>query len=111
MVKEINKIIQGNCIDKLKEFEANSFNLVYFDPPFFTQKTHSLSNRENSKIYEFDDKFNSLEDYLVLIERTLVECKRLLKNTGSVFLHCDKIASHNIRAVLDKVFGRNNFQK
>jgi site-specific DNA-methyltransferase (adenine-specific) len=107
---EVNRIIQGDCIEKLQAFEANQIDLVYFDPPFFTQKKHSLSTRDNSKIYEFDDRFESLEDYLFLIERTLIESKRVLKSTGSVFLHCDKTASHNIRIVLDNIFGRENFQ-
>lgn len=107
---EINKIYHGNCINKLQEIEGNKIDLVYFDPPFFTQKKHSLRSRDNSKIYEFDDKFESLEEYLKLIEETLIQCKKVLKNTGSVFLHCDKTASHNIRTILDKVFGRENFQ-
>jgi len=47
---------------------------------------------------------------LLLIENTLLQCKRVLKDTGSVFLHCDKTASHNIRIILDKVFGKENFQ-
>lgn len=107
---ETNNIITGDCIEKLKSIDANKVDLVYFDPPFFTQKKHSLSNRDNSKTYEFDDKYDSLEVYLLLIERALIESKRVLKDTGSVFLHCDKTASHHIRTVLDKVFGSENFQ-
>jgi len=107
---ETNKIYHGNCVEKLQEIEGSKVDLVYFDPPFFTQKKHSLTSRDNSKVYEFDDKFNSLEEYLKLIEDTLIQCKKVLKNTGSVFLHCDKTASHNIRTILDKVFGRENFQ-
>lgn len=107
---ETNKIIHGNCIDRLQEIEANRVDLIYFDPPFFTQKKHSLTNRDNTKTYEFDDKYESLEEYLCLIEKALIQCKRVLKNTGSVFLHCDKTASHNIRIILDKVFGKENFQ-
>lgn len=107
---ENNKIIHGNCVEKLQEIEANKVDLIYFDPPFFTQRKHSLSNKDNSKTYEFDDKYNSLSDYLSLIENVLEQSKRVLKNTGSVFLHCDKTASHNIRIVLDKVFGSENFQ-
>ena len=107
---EINRIIHGNCIDKLKEIESHQVDLIYFDPPFFTQKKHILTNRDNSKTFEFDDKYDSLNDYLKLIEETLIESFRLLKNTGSVFLHCDKTASHNIRVLLDKIFGRENFQ-
>lgn len=107
---EINKIIHGDCQEQLKEFKNNSIDLVYFDPPFYTQKTHSLKTRDNSKQYEFEDRFSSINEYLELIENVLLECKRVLKDTGSVFLHCDKTASHNIRAVLDKVLGRDNFQ-
>jgi site-specific DNA-methyltransferase (adenine-specific) len=107
---ETNKIYHGNCIEKLKEIEANKVDLIYFDPPFFTQRKHSLTNKDNSKTYEFDDKYNSMEEYLELVENVLAQSKRVLKNTGSVFLHCDKTASHNIRVVMDKVFGRENFQ-
>ena len=107
---ETNKIYHGNCVEKLKEIEANKVDLIYFDPPFFTQRKHSLTNKDNSKTYEFDDKYNSIQEYLELVENVLLESKRVLNNTGSVFLHCDKTASHNIRVVMDKVFGRENFQ-
>lgn len=107
---ETNKIYHGNCVEKLKEIEANKVDLIYFDPPFFTQRKHSLTNKDNSKTYEFDDKYNSIEEYLKIVENVLQESKRVLKNTGSVFLHCDKTASHNIRVVMDKIFGRENFQ-
>jgi site-specific DNA-methyltransferase (adenine-specific) len=107
---EINKIIHGDCQERLKELKGECVDLVYFDPPFFTQKTHSLKTRDNAKTYEFEDKYSSINEYLELIENVLIQSKRVLKNTGSVFLHCDKTASHNIRIVLDKVFGRDNFQ-
>jgi site-specific DNA-methyltransferase (adenine-specific) len=107
---EINRIFHGNCLERLHEIESNKIDLVYFDPPFFTQKKHTLTNKENSKTYEFEDKYDSIEHYLRLIKSTLLESKRVLKNTGSVFLHCDKTASHHIRIVLDEVFGKKNFQ-
>lgn len=107
---EVNKIYQGDCRRKLSELDSNSVDLIYFDPPFFTQKKHSLVTRDESKKYEFNDSWESLEDYLELIESCLIECERVLKSTGSVFLHCDKVASHYIRVVLDKVFGMKNFR-
>jgi site-specific DNA-methyltransferase (adenine-specific) len=107
---EQNKIYEGNCIERLTELESNTIDLVYFDPPFFTQKKHSLVTRDESKKYEFSDSWDSLEDYLALIQSCLIQCKRVLKDTGSVFLHCDKIASHYIRITLDKVFGIKNFR-
>ena len=36
--------------------------------------------------------------------------KRILKDTGSIFFHCDKTASHYLRVLLNDVFGMNNFQ-
>ena len=107
---KINETYTGNCINKLKRLEDESVDLVYLDPPFFTQRKHSLSTRDESKKYEFDDSWDSLEDYLSMIENCLGECKRVLKSTGSIFLHCDKVASHYLRVLLDKVFGGKNFQ-
>ncbi len=107
---ELNKIYKGNCIERLTEIESNSVDLVYFDPPFFTQKKHSLVTRDESKKYEFSDSWDSLDNYLNLIEACLWECKRILNASGSVFLHCDKVASHYIRVTLDKVFDMKNFR-
>jgi site-specific DNA-methyltransferase (adenine-specific) len=107
---EVNNIYLGNCITRIKEIESKSVDLIYFDPPFYTQKKHSLVTRDSSKKYEFSDSWESLDDYLNLIESCLIECERVLKNTGSVFLHCDKVASHYIRVTLDKVFGMKNFR-
>lgn len=107
---KVNEIYIGNCIDTLKRVKKESVDLVYMDPPFFTQRKHSLSTRDESKKYEFDDSWDSIEDYLNMIEDCLTECKRVLKSTGSLFLHCDKAASHNLRVSLDKVFGNENFQ-
>lgn len=103
-------LILGNCINELKTITSNSVDLVYLDPPFYTKKTHILKTRDNSKEYQFDDSWDSLEDYLDLLEKALTECKRVLKNTGSIFLHCDKSASHYLRVLLDKIYGMNNFQ-
>jgi site-specific DNA-methyltransferase (adenine-specific) len=107
---KVNEIYIGNCIDTLKGVKKESVDLVYMDPPFFTQRKHFLSTRDESKKYEFDDSWDSIEDYLRMIEDCLTECKKVLKSTGSIFLHCDKAASHNLRVSLDKVFGSKNFQ-
>jgi site-specific DNA-methyltransferase (adenine-specific) len=65
---ETNKIYHGNCVEKLKEIEANKVDMIYFDPPFFTQRKHRLTNKDNSKTFEFDDKYNSIQEYLELVE-------------------------------------------
>ncbi len=103
-------LIAGNCNAELKKIEANTIDLVYLDPPFFTQRDHILKTRDNTKEYSFKDKWSSINDYLEFIKECLAECRRVLKSTGSIFLHCDKSASHYLRVLLDEIFGSANFQ-
>lgn len=103
-------VILGDCLEKMKELPSESVDLVYLDPPFFTQKTHTLKTRDNVKEYSFEDTWDSLQDYLNFIKVRLQECYRVLKPSGSIFLHCDRSASHYLRVLLDEVFGMNNFR-
>lgn len=103
-------VILGDSLDELKNINDNSIDLIYLDPPFFTQKTQKSKNKDNTKEYSFTDTWNSIEEYQLYIKLRLIECKRVLKNTGSIFLHCDKIASHYLRVALDEVFGMKNFR-
>ena len=48
--------------------------------------------------------------YLVMMAIRIVEMHRILKPTGSLYLHCDPSASHYLKIVLDAVFGANNFR-
>ena len=107
---KLNDIYEGDCVSRMKELDDNSVDLIYFDPPFFTQRKHFLKTRDNSKTYEFSDSWESISDYSKLIEDCLLQCLRVLKETGNLFLHCDKIASHYNRVSLDKIFGMQNFQ-
>lgn len=53
---------------------------------------------------------NSLSAYLVMMAPRLVELHRVLKPTGSLYLHCDPTASHYLKVLLDIVFGLANFR-
>ena len=68
-----------DCFNVLKELPSEMVDMVYIDPPFFTQKTQRLSD-SIGKIYEFDDKWESKEEYLQYIKIRLMEIKRVLKN-------------------------------
>ena len=48
--------------------------------------------------------------YLVYMAIRLIECHRILKNTGSIYLHCDPTMSHGLKIVLDCIFGEKNFR-
>jgi site-specific DNA-methyltransferase (adenine-specific) len=51
---------------------------------------------------------NQMLAYLVMMAARLVELQRVLKPTGSLYLHCDPTASHYLKVVLDTVFGPTN---
>lgn len=53
---------------------------------------------------------NSMMAYLCMMALRLVELHRVLKPTGSLYLHCDPTASHYIKLILDAVFGHGNFR-
>ncbi|HET0337724.1 TPA: site-specific DNA-methyltransferase [Streptococcus pneumoniae] len=102
-------VLKGDNLEILKTIEYSSIDLIYMDPPFFTQKTQKLSNNKNI-MYSFEDTWTSIEDYKEFLSVRLEECKRVLKNSGSIFVHCDKIANHHIRLILDNIFGADMFQ-
>ena len=51
-----------------------------------------------------------MQSYLIMLAVRLLEMKRLLKDTGSIYLHCDPTASHYLKMVMDAVFGHDNFR-
>jgi len=106
----LNKVILGDCLEILNELEENCIDLIYVDPPFFTQKTRKKRRRDNGVEATFRDSWPSLDAYLNWLWERLVACDRVLKADGSVFVHCDWHASHRIRTMLDDIFGYFNFR-
>jgi site-specific DNA-methyltransferase (adenine-specific) len=53
---------------------------------------------------------NDMMAYLVMMALRLVELHRVLKATGSIYLHCDPTASHYLKLIMDAIFGAENFR-
>ena len=53
---------------------------------------------------------NAMMAYLVMMAPRLVELRRVLKPTGSIYLHCDPTASHYLKLLMDAVFGASNYR-
>lgn len=102
-------VLLDDCLLAMRKLDNDSVDMVYLDPPFFTQKKQVMCDKTGTK-YEFDDVWDSLEDYIEYFTERLVEVRRVLKRTGSVFLHCDTTASHHLRVAMDRIFGKNNFR-
>src|SRR5215471_16018487 len=53
---------------------------------------------------------NDMMAYLSMMAVRLIELRRVLKSTGSLYLHCDPAASHYLKIILDTIFGPTHFQ-
>ncbi len=51
-----------------------------------------------------------MQSYLCMMAVRLLEMRRLLKDTGSIYLHCDPYASHYLKLLMDAVFGKSNYR-
>lgn len=111
----------------LRGVPDSSIDLVYIDPPFGTGQTRRLQSIRTGtgdkfrsgfggRMYRFDvvsDRQYSddmpLEEYLAFLEARLIEIHRVLRSTGSLYLHLDFHTAHYARLVLDEVFGPECF--
>lgn len=110
MKQYINQIHLGDCLEVMKLIKKNSVDLIYLDPPFFSNKIHKLKNKERTKEFSFNDIWHSDQIYGDFLYERIKIMKELLCETGSIFVHCDPKAQHIIRLILDDIFGEHNFQ-
>ena len=89
MTKIINKIENGDSIEILKRIPDKSFDLVFADPPYNMQIGEKLTRPDDSKVDGVNDKwdqFSSFEHYDKFSKYWLKECKRILKDNGSMWV-------------------------
>ena len=72
--------------------------------------TYSLELKDMMKAFKEFMGPSNLMAYLTMMAVRLVEMHRVLKMTGSLYLHCDPTASHYLKVLLDQVFGVRNFR-
>ncbi len=104
------EIKKGDCLELLKQMPSQFVDLIYLDPPFFTEKVQKLKTRDRSKEFFYNDIWGGYEQYAAFLFHRFHELKRVLKESGSLFVHCDRNANHIIRALLDEIFGQKQFQ-
>jgi DNA modification methylase len=109
---ELNKLIHGDCLEALRELPTESVDLIYLDPPFFTNKQYEVLWGDSAEKRSFDDRWaGGINHFLEWLYNRVKEMYRVLKPTGSFYLHCDWHANAYIRVdVLDKIFGRKCFR-
>ena len=128
----------GDCLDIMRGTNAETVDLIYLDPPFNSnanyaapigsqaagaafKDTWSLSDVDAEWINLIEAKHPALyrvllaamtdsdKAYLAYMAARLLEMPRILKPTGSIYLHCDPTMSHYLKLVMDAVFGPKRF--
>jgi DNA modification methylase len=107
-----NQLILGDCLDVLRTLPDESVDLCYIDPPFFSNRNYEVVWGDDGEVRSFEDRWSGgMDHYIGWLKERVIEIKRVLKPTGSFYLHCDWHADAYIRVyILDKVFGEKNFR-
>jgi DNA modification methylase len=98
-------------LQRLAQFPPESVDLIYLDPPFFSNRTYEVIWGDEAEVRSFEDRWQGgINVYINWMRERVMEMHRVLKATGSIYLHCDWHASAYLRVMLDEVFGANRFQ-
>ena len=132
-------IWSGDCLYVLRGMNSESVDLIYLDPPFNSNTNYAAPIGSVAAGAEFKDTWflsdvdtewinlmeqkhpplyrvllaamtDSDKSYLSYMAVRIIEMRRVLKPTGSIYLHCDPTMSHYLKLVMDAVFTRKNFR-
>tara|TARA_A100001015_G_scaffold135703_1_gene150578 strand:- start:355 stop:1428 length:1074 start_codon:yes stop_codon:yes gene_type:complete len=84
-----NKILNGDCLKELKKIPDKTFDLVFADPPYNLQIGEKLTRPDSSKVNGVNDnwdQFDNFKHYDDFSKAWLIECKRILKDNGSIWV-------------------------
>jgi site-specific DNA-methyltransferase (adenine-specific) len=123
---EGDQILLGDCLELLTRFGDGEFQLIYIDPPFNTGKNQVRTTlatvadaeggrigfggrRYRSELLERSSYRDEFDDYLGFLEPRLREARRLLADSGTLYVHLDYREAHYVKLLLDEIFGRECF--
>ncbi len=132
-------IFTGDNLPIMRGMNSESVDLIYLDPPFNSKANYAAPIGSEAAGAEFKDTWtlndvdaawldlieakhpqlnrvihaamsNSDKSYLIYMAVRLLEMHRILKDSGSIYLHCDPTMSHYLKLVMDTIFGKQHFQ-
>lgn len=111
MAVETGVLYCDDNLSQLAQLPSESVDLIYLDPPFFSNRTYEVIWGDEAEVRSFEDRWaGGMQVYIDWMRDRIVELHRILRKTGSLYLHCDPHASHYIKIMLDTVFGMENFR-
>ncbi len=119
-------VLLGDNLELLPELDDGIFQVAYLDPPFNTgrvQRRRTLATvpaaggdrtgfqgrRYATSLLAESSYADEFDDYLGFLEPRLLEVRRLLSESGTLYLHIDYREAHYVKLLLDGVFGRESF--
>ena len=126
MSRLANRIVVGDNMQVLPTLADEAFQMIYIDPPFNTGKRQTRKTlrtepdetgdrvgfggrRYATRLLAESSYVDEFADYLAFLEPRLVEARRVLTTTGTLYFHIDYREAHYCKLLLDEVFGRANF--
>lgn len=108
-----NMLICGDNLKILDDLNKQGIqiDLIYLDPPFFSKKEYEIVWGDEAEVRSFEDRWaGGINVYIEWMKERMVKMYDILKDTGSLYLHCDWHANHHLRVMLDEIFEPHNFQ-
>jgi site-specific DNA-methyltransferase (adenine-specific) len=119
-------LLLGDNLELLPRFADETFQLAYLDPPFNTgkrQRRRTLFNvadangdrtgfqgrRYTTRVLAESSFGDAFDDYLAFLEPRVREVRRVLSESGTLYLHIDYREAHYVKLLLDEIFGRECF--
>jgi site-specific DNA-methyltransferase (adenine-specific) len=119
-------VLLGDNIELLPELDDGIFQVAYLDPPFNTgrvqrrktlatvtaadgDRTGFQGRRYATSLLAESSYADEFDDYLGFLEPRLLEVRRLLSESGTLYLHIDYREAHYVKLLLDGLFGRECF--
>lgn len=107
----MNVVYFGDNKEIMPDIPNESADLIYLDPPFFSNKKYEVIWGDANEIRTFEDRWEAgIEHYIGWMVEKIYMMYDILAPTGSFYLHCDNNASHYLKCELDKIFGKNKFR-
>jgi len=108
-----NIIYHADCLRVLDVIPEGSVDLIYIDPPFNEKATVNYKRKKgvgkDEKVLSEMEYKDARKDYFEFMERCLYGAHRVLKPNGSIYVHMGVRYGYKVRAIMDQVFGEDNF--
>jgi len=106
-----NVLYYGDNLEVMhKHIPDDSIDLIYIDPPFFSSKAYEVIYGDTKEVRMFEDRWKGdVYHFVSWMEPRLAQMHRVLKPTGTIYVHLDWHAVHYIKVAMDKIFGYDNF--